>query len=377
MARARAARYGEGSIYQTAEGRWRATLKGLDGKRHYISARTRADVVRALEEAKALARDGKPMPAARLKLGRYLRDWLQDTAKPRMRPLTYRYTEQKLRAHVVPALGEAKLAELTTPMIQRQLNTLSKTLAPKTVKHVRDILRGALNDAVACRLIPYNAAQAASAPRVIKRHVEPLTLLEAKQLLGAVESHRLRALFTVGLACGLRAAEALGLRWEDLDLECSVPVLHVRNTLQRIDGQWQLNEPKTESSRRTIPLPAVAVKALSGHRKRQLGERLKAGNKWRQPLPELVFTDPLGQPVMGQNLSRTFSALLVKAGLPERRFHDLRHACCSLLLAQGVPPSTVMEILGHSNMTTTMHIYREVSQAAMREGVKALDFLAS
>ncbi len=365
------ARYGEGSIYKTADGRWRGSLQRPDGTRQYLSARTRADLVRNLEQAKALAREGK-QPPSRLSLGNFLTDWLENAAKPRMRPLTYRYTAQKLNAHILPALGKTRLADLTTPAIQRHLNALSMTLAPKTVKHIRDSLRAALNDAVAWRLIPYNPAAEAKPPRVEKRHVEPLTLSEAQQLLDAIQGHRLAALFTVALASGLRSAEARGLRWDDVELDATVPVLHVRHQLQRLDGEWRLVEPKTDRSRRSIPLAAVAAEALRRHRTRQLTERLKAGSEWQG----LVFTDERGRPVLAQNLSRTFGTLLAKAGLPERRFHDLRHACCSLLLAQGVPPSTVMEILGHSSMTTTMHIYREVSQAAMQDAAKALDSLA-
>src|SRR5581483_5753132 len=224
---------GEGSIFETADGRWRAKLQRADGTTEWISARKRADVVARLEEAKALARDGKRSPNARLTVARFFEDWLADAAKPRMRPLTYRYTAQKVNAHIVPALGRLKLPSLTTPTIQRHLNQLADTLAPKTVKHVRDIMRTALNDAVAWRVIPYNPASAATPPHIVKRHVEPLTLDEAKQLLKAVQSHRLCALFTVGLACGLRSAECLGLRWSDVELDGASPVLHVRNTLQR------------------------------------------------------------------------------------------------------------------------------------------------
>ncbi|HEY8695656.1 MAG TPA: site-specific integrase [Chloroflexota bacterium] len=369
--------HGQGSIYKRSDGKWCAQLTLPDGTRKYFYAATQAAAVKRLDKARRAIADHEPLPAERLRLGAFLTDWLENTLKPRTRPLTYKYTAQKAQAHILPALGKTKMVDITTPMIQRHLNTLGKTLAPKTVKHVRDILRAALNDAVAWGLLARNPAANAQPPRLEKRHVAPLTLGEAQQLLAAVQSHRLAALFAVGLACGLRSAEARGLRWEDLELDADQPVMRVRRQLQQLDGQWQLVEPKTDNSRRTIPLPAVAGEALRGHRVRQLSERLKAGSEWQQPVPGLVFTDERGRPVLAQNLSRTFGTLLARAGLPERRFHDLRHACCSLLLAQGVPPSTVMDILGHSNMATTMHIYREVSQAAMAEGVKALDFLAA
>jgi len=215
--------------------------------------------------------------------------------------------------------------------------------------------------------------EVADPPRVLKYRVEPLTQTEAQAVLEAVQQHRLAALYSVGLAIGLRLGEALGLRWEDVDLERGT--LLVRQALQRIDGEWRFVEPKTEQSRRVIPLPAVAVAALKAHRDRQTWERKAAekGEGWHET--GLVFCAPDGSPQFAQNITRTFQGLLVRAGLKPRRFHDLRHACCSLLLAQGVPPGTVMEILGHSNIQTTMMIYREVTQDAKRQGIAKLDFL--
>lgn len=147
-------------------------------------------------------------------------------------------------------------------------------MSPKTIKHLRDLLRVALNDAIERRLIEHNAAVGANPPRVVKHQVVPLTPVEAKQLLAAVQNHRLAALFTVALASGLRLGEALGLHWNDVDLDAGR--LHVRQALQRVAGEWKLVEPKTERSRRSIPLPAVAVEALREHRRRQLKEQFKA-----------------------------------------------------------------------------------------------------
>jgi len=299
----------------------------------------------------------------------FLNEWLE-TVKPSLRPLTYRYYNQKVQAHILPGLGRVRLSQLTTPVIQRHLDTLAKALAPKTVKHCRDVLRTALNDAMQWGYIGYNAASSAVPPRVPRHVVQPLSSIEAQQLLGAVRGHRLAALFTVALASGLRLGEALGLRWDDVDLDDGH--LHVRQALQRVNGEWQLVEPKTERSRRTIPLAAVAIEALQEHHRQQRKDELKAVH-WDRAWDGLVFRQADGSPVYINNVSRTFGELLRKAGLPVRRFHDLRHACASLLMAQGIPPSTVMEILGHSNLATTMHIYREVSIQAMGEAAGVMD----
>jgi integrase len=186
-----------------------------------------------------------------------------------------------------------------------------------------------------------------------------------------VKGNRLEALYSVALALGLRRGEALGLRWEDVDLEAGT--LRVQVALQRRKDSKTLVEPKTEQSRRTLPLPSVLVVALKAHRTRQLEERLAAGPKWRDH--GLVFPSTVGTPMEPRNLTRQFKAVLQRAGLPDIRFHDLRHTAASLLVAQGVHPRVVMEILGHSQISLTMNTYTHVLPEAQREATALMDVL--
>jgi len=178
-----------------------------------------------------------------------------------------------------------------------------------------------------------------------------------------VRSHRLGALFTVALALGLRQGEALGLRWDAVDFQTGV--LTVRAALQRVGKQWQLVEPKSERSRRTIALPRVAVVALRAHRVRQKRERLLAGGDWKEA--GFVFTTQIGTPLDPINLTKTFKRLLRVAGLPSIRFHDLRHTAATFLLAQGVDARTIMETLGHSQISLTLNTYSHVLPSLQRD----------
>ena len=182
----------------------------------------------------------------------------------------------------------------------------------------------------------------------------PLNVEQAKAFLKAAAGDRLEALFTVATSLGLRQAEALGLRWDDLDLDGAR--LSVRVSLQRIDGKPQLVETKTDKSRRTIKLPQFAVAALRAHRARQAEERLVAGSRWHKEWG-LVFTTTIGTPIDRRNLLRRFREILTAANVPSHRFHDLRHTAASLLFAQDVRPKVVQEILGHSRIETTLNIY--------------------
>ena len=157
----------------------------------------------------------------------------------------------------------------------------------------------------------------------------------------------------------------------DLETGCLI----VRQTLQRIDGKYQYLPPKTTKSRRTIPLPAVVIQALRRHRTHQLEERLRLGQKWDDH--GLVFTGELGQPLYGPNVTRRFQGILEAAGLPHMRFHDLRHSCASLLLAQGVPLSTIQEVLGHSSYAFTRDVYAHLSEELKRDAASAMDLALS
>jgi integrase len=176
----------------------------------------------------------------------------------------------------------------------------------------------------------------------------------------------------VALAVGLRQGEALGLRWEDVDLDAGT--LTVRHALQRTNDGLQLVEPKTVRSRRTIALPDMALAALRAHRVRQIEERLTAPY-WEDH--GFVFASTVGTGIEPRNLTREFHRLREKAGLEWLRFHDLRHGCASLLMAQGVNPRVVMEILGHSQISLTLGTYSHVAPELAREAADKIDAVLS
>jgi len=186
---------------------------------------------------------------------------------------------------------------------------------------------------------------------------------EARTLLTAARGERLEALYTVALALGLRQGESLGLHWEDVNF--ATGTLRVRYALQRVDGSLQLVEPKTSQSRRTLIMPPTVATALQAHRKRQALERAAAGDRWVET--GLVFTTRKGTPLDARNVTGWFKKLLTSAGLPDMRWHDLRHSCASLLLAQRVHPRVAMDVLGHSQISQTMrysHVIEELQAAA-------------
>jgi integrase len=129
-------------------------------------------------------------------------------------------------------------------------------------------------------------------------------------------------------------------------------------TLQRVEEKLVFGEPKSDKARRSVTLPPLTVTALKRHRTQQKREQLKAGAAWKPS--GLVFTSSIGTPLDDRNVRRAFHDLLTAAKLPTIRIHDLRHTCATLLLAQGVHPKVVQEILGHSQISLTLDTYSHV-----------------
>ena len=119
-------------------------------------------------------------------------------------------------------------------------------------------------------------------------------------------------------------------------------------------------------------MPNCVASALRKHRARQAEERLRAGSEWQDY--GLVFTTKKGTPIEPRRTDAKFKKVLKDAEVPETyRLHDSRHFASSLLLAQGVHPRTVMEILGHSEIGLTMNTYSHIVPDLMREAAKKID----
>ena len=366
----------EGSITKRRDGRWEAriTVGYLNGKqqRQCLYGKTRAEVADKLAKAQREHQQGLPQVSERTTVGGFLDTWLVDVAKPTVAPTTYARYEQLVRLHIKPELGHIRLAQLTPQQVQALLNRKLKSgLAPATVRQIQAVLRVALNKALSWEQVSRNSAALANPPKVPKAEIKPLDIEEAKKFLKAAVGDRLEALYVLAIATGFREGELLGLQWDNVDLDTGE--IRVSVALQRIDGKHQLVEPKTDSSHRAIVLPAFALTALSAHRLRQVEQRLAAGHKWQKS--GFVFTTRRGTPLDSSNVGKYYKRVLKRAELPPRRFHDLRHTCATLLFSQGVPARTVMEILGHSQISLTMNTYTHVLEPQKQAAAQKMNEL--
>ncbi len=334
---------GEGSIFRRKDGRWCAVMTvgcepGVKQRRLYFYGRTQAEVRKKLTEALSQRDWGIVREPREQTLGEFLNRWMESVVQHNVRPTTYSNYQYVLRH--VSRLGKLKLSKLTPQHIQMLYRELRSTGLGRTIVVLHAILHKALDQAVKWGLVPRNITDAVETPKIEKKEFRALTPEEAFRFLRAASEDRLYALYVLAITCGLRLGELLGLRWQDVDVERGT--LTVIHQLQTVNGKPVLQPPKTGRSRRTIVLPAVAIKALREHRARQLEERRNMGEVWQDW--GLVFGSEIGTPLNESNVrNRSFYPLLQKAGLPRIRFHDLRHTCATLLLAQGIHPRIVQE----------------------------------
>jgi integrase len=277
-----------------------------------------------------------------------------------------------VRLHLVPEIGRVSLEKLSVEHVADLIThkQADRRLSPTSVRYVLLVLRNALNKAVRWGLVGRNVAGLVDPPRVSHKDVRVLSPDETKKLLDAARGEAIEGLVTLAVSTGLRLGEALGLQWADVDLDRRQ--LRINKSLQRISGQGQvLMETKTRRSRRSLVLPVKTAEALRAHRLQQDQSRGAAGSAWRKR--DFVFTSSTGQPLDQRNVLRMFRRILRKAKLPRMRFHDLRHSCASLLLAQHISPRVVMETLGHSRISVTMDTYTHVMPTLMQDAADAMD----
>jgi integrase len=270
-----------------------------------------------------------------------------------------------VKNYINPHLGGVLLAKLVAVQIQglqAVMERAGKSADMRRLVHI--VLHRALDQAVQWELVPRNVCKAVKKPRIVKKTMRVLDGAEVERLLVAAKGSRYYALFLMAVTTGMRRGELLALQWEDVDLKRGT--VSVRHTLVKVDGKPVLGEPKTQASRRSVVLPAVAVAALWEHRKAMMAEG--------HPGP-WVFCNRLGKPIHASEVrARQFKRLLQKAGLPTTiRFHDLRHTAATLLLAEGISPKVIQERLGHSNIGITLGTYAHCLPSMQQEAADRLD----
>jgi integrase len=307
-----------------------------------------------------------------------LSEWLP-TVKGSLRPTTYSSYAMLAREHIIPRLGALHLQKLTPGAVNALYGHLLEhgrvhgggALSASSVRRVHAVLHKASHDAVRWGRLTVNPVDGADPPKQSAEHRDRLPVWTAEQLaafLGHVTDDRLYALWRLLAMTGMRRGEALGLGWEDLDMEAGS--VTIRRAWIPVEGVARFSEPKSRSSRRTIALDPLTLEVLRMHAAHQADEQAC----WVEGLVEtdLVFTRPDGRPLVPWVVSKAFGDHGRAALLPRIPLHGLRHTYATLALASGINPRIVSARLGHATVALTLDVYSHVLPQADREAAERI-----
>ena len=359
---------GEGSIRKRDDGSWEARIL-INGKSRSIYGRTQSDVRKKLTEVRNDLDNDEYLEPNDTTLKEWLELWQDEYLEDVKQSTADRY-KSCIRIHIIPALGETRLMDLRASTIQKFLNQCKKVdgLSEKSVKNIRLVLHKALEQAIEDEQIKKNPCDRAKVPSYDDppKEMRPLKDHEVPMFLQAIKGHQFESLFYVALFTGMRESELIGLTWDCIDFQHGT--IHIYRQLRKTrekKGSYVFTSLKNKQARTFSP-PLNVLDVLKKVKIRQAELRLKAGSSWSNP-DDLVFTNDLGKHVATFTLYKYFKEVVTQIGLPEMRFHDLRHGYATLALQNGVDVKTVSNNLGHSTTAFTMDKYGHVTETMMKD----------
>lgn len=369
---------GEGTIYRRPDGRWAAQVtvgRRADGRpqRLTLYGKTRVEVAQKLLAAQAQQATGALPPPSRQTVAEYLRAWLETHRRfggrdgRGLQPNTLRAYRNLLERHILPAIGSLPLQKLHAAHLEGLYTAmLDRGFSMRLAEMAHRVLHVALEAAVEKNLLSVNPCD--RVPRKPRAHYRAedrprLTQADAARVLEAVAGTRFYLPFLLAMATGMRRGEIIGLRWQDIDLEQGV--IHVRHQLQRgTAGRLTLQDVKTRSSLRDIPVHPQVVAELRQHQARQ---GVVAGDGF-------VFTTSTGHHFQLADLDRAWARVRRTLNLPETmRFHDIRGSWATWAAEKRLPLKTAMTILGHADERTLLRVYQSVTAEMTREAAGVVD----
>jgi integrase len=363
--------HSEGSVHQRSNGKWRAQVS-IDGQRLSFTAKTKKEAWDWVQETNYQIKNGLTFKATDTTLDEFLREWLVTVSSSRSQGThsSYKWTVDK---RILPYMGKVKLKDLRADRIQRFYTRLQKEgLSKHAVAVTHKTLQSAMTHAVDLGVVGRNPCAGTTPPKpetiemkFYDEHQVNCLLKTAREM-----GEKLYALYYLAIHTGMREAELLGLKWEDIDWKSST--LHVNRQVRHFKGSsYAFLKPKSKSGVRPIALGSKALNVLLKHKEEQKIARNAAGDDWKDL--DLVFSSSVGTPYTASNLRRAFRKVLEASGLPKIRFHDLRHTAASLMLNHGVPILVVSKRLGHSKVSLTLDIYGHLIPGGQEKAADYMD----
>ena len=359
---------GEGTIRQRKDGRWEARYScGYDPKtgkpiRKSVYGLTQKEVREKLTSTIKSIDDNTYIAPSAITVESWLDTWLKEYVKSSVKLLTFTSYDTISRVHIKPTLGRIKLQALKAPQIQALYNSLlAEGKSPKTIKNIHGVLHKALDKAVKIGYIQTNPASVCDIPRIEKKEIKPLNTDDISRFIKRLQTEEYKNLYLTTLFTGMREGEVLGLTWDCVDFERGTIIINKQLQKEKTSGaKYYIAETKTSKIRVLTPAPYV-MSLLKEEQTKQKQNRLRLGYLWDNPL-NLVFTTEIGRYIAFSTVYKRFKRIVAELGVPEARFHDLRHTYATLALQEGDDIKTVQTALGHSTVSTTLDIYSHTTE---------------
>ena len=307
----------------------------------------------------------------------YLLEWLE-IAKGRLAVATYSSYAAMIKKPIGPYFRQRNLTlrELEARHLQMFYSEMFRKVKPNTVIHYHAIIHSALKYAVKTDMLVQNVADKVDRPK--KNSFQPvfLSVEEMQKMFEALRGTKLELPVLVAAFYGFRRGEVLGLKWDAIDFERgTISVIRTVTTITLDGKQTEIEQQsaKTKSSLRTLPLIGSFREYFLQVKETQELNKQVCGNCYNHEYDGFVFVDELGERMRANYLTSAFPKFLEDHGLRRMRFHDLRHSCASLLLANGVPLKHIQEWLGHSDFTTTANIYAHLDYKSKITSAQAME----
>ena len=355
---------GEGSIRKRKDGKWLVTFPtGLykeNGKREYLyfyfnSQAEAVEKMRQLQNEKAV---GVCRSKAAIKTGDWIHTWIEKYKAPHLAPSTLTSYRNNFRVHIRPYVGEIALKDLTTYHIQKMLDNGNFRFS--LFIKVRNVIHGALEQAVELGMIPKNPCKGVAYPKDDRKDVWALTKEEQQRFIAALDGEYYRTMLLTYLYTGMRAGEGIPLQWKDIDLSKRTIRVNkkaiVRHDYATHSAKQEVQDfCKTKSSKRTVAITAGLTAILSEYKESMRQRAENMGQAWSEE--SLVFLNTRDKMVYSRNLQESLYKIYRKAGIEGATMHTLRHTYATRCFEAGVDIKAISEQLGHANVKTTYNIY--------------------
>jgi len=375
----------EGCIRLRVDGKtWEGIYTCIDknGKtvRRSVYGKSEPEVKDKLTLARAEVITGDNLDPDTITVEQWAKQWLASFLLNTRDSTRYQY-EQYLRLYVYPVIGSTRLQKITKPMVQQIITKmLSAGRSPKTCKNVNGILHHMFDDAITSEYIKTNPAHKTKLPKIEKKDMVVLSGKKYKMFLKEIHGKPFENIFYLALFSGMREGEILGLTWSCVDFKANK--ITVKQQLKRDshigekNSQYKLSDTKT-GNHRTLILDKTVLDVLQKEKTKQAENKLKLGTDY-QNKSNLVFTDEFGHYINSRTLLKAFKKRVEAIGMPEMRFHDLRHSFATQSFRNGDSVVEVQRNLGHTQASTTLNVYAHCTEEMQTNSAKRMsEFIKS